>query len=95
MSQKERDRLQVLPEVEKGHWTQSAAGLQLGLTERWVRELLGRLRGRVSNRRLPTAGRRVLCGTTPPRRTGGGCRSIWVAGGGRWRSTRTRLACLR
>jgi hypothetical protein len=53
MSQKERNRLMVLPEVQKGRSTQRAAGLQLGLPERWVRELLGRLRGRVSNRRPP------------------------------------------
>lgn len=65
MSQRERDRLKVLHEVQKGHLTQRQAGRQLGLTDRWVRKLLGRLRtagdggivhrlrGRVSNRRLP------------------------------------------
>jgi len=67
MSQRERDRLKVLHEMEKGHGTQRGAALQLGLTERWVRKLLGRLRkegdrgvmhglrGRPSNRRLPQA----------------------------------------
>jgi transposase len=69
MSQRERDRLQVLHEVQKGHLRQKAAGLQLGLTERWVRKLLRRLRaegdrgvvhrsrGRPSNRKLPEAWR--------------------------------------
>ena len=69
MSQKERDRLKVLGEVEQGHLTQRAAGRQLGLTDRWVRQLLGRLRaegdrgvvhrsrGRPSNRKLPEAWR--------------------------------------
>ena len=69
MSQKERDRLKVLHEVQKGHLTQRAAGRQLGLTDRWVRKLLGRLRtegdhgvvhrlrGRPSNRKLPEAWR--------------------------------------
>jgi hypothetical protein len=31
MSQRERDRLKVLHEVQQGHLTQRAAGLQLGL----------------------------------------------------------------
>jgi hypothetical protein len=55
--------------VEEGHLTQRAAGRQLGLTERWVRQLLGRVRaegdrgvvhrsrGRPSNRKLPEAWR--------------------------------------
>lgn len=67
MSQRERDRLKVLHEVQKGHWTQKQAGTQLGLTDRWVRKLLKRLRaegdrgivhrlrGRASNRQLPAA----------------------------------------
>jgi len=67
MSQRERDRLKVLHEVQKGHLTQRQAGRHLGLTDRWVRKLLGRLRtegdggmvhglrGRASNRRLPAA----------------------------------------
>jgi len=69
MSQKERDRLKVLHEVQKGYLTQKAAGLQLGLTDRWVRKLLGRLRaegdrgvvhrsrGQPSQRKLPEAWR--------------------------------------
>ena len=69
MSQRERDRLQVLHEVQKGHLTQKAASLQMGLTDRWVRKLLRRLRaegdrgvvhrsrGRPSNRKLPEAWR--------------------------------------
>ena len=61
---KERDRLKVLHEVKQGHLTQAAGAEQLGVSERWVRELVGRLRrkgdravvhglrGRKSNRRL-------------------------------------------
>src|SRR6266700_4240179 len=64
LSTKDRDRLKVLHEVRQGHLTQREAGEQLGFTDRWVRQLLGRvkkegdrgvvhgLRGRVSNRRL-------------------------------------------
>jgi hypothetical protein len=65
MSTKERDRLKVLHEVEQGHLTQGGAAQQLGVTDRWVRKLLVRvkkegdggivhgLRGKESNRRLP------------------------------------------
>jgi transposase len=65
LSTKDRDRLKVLHEVKGEHLTQRAAAQQLGISDRWVRELLGRvkqegdrgvvhrLRGRVSNRRLP------------------------------------------
>ena len=65
MSGKDRDRLKVLHEVRRGHLTQQEAGEQLGVTERWVRELvarmrkegdggiLHRLRGRASNRKIP------------------------------------------
>jgi len=65
LSGKERDRLKVLHELGRGHLTQRAAGEQLGITDRWVRKLLvrvkqegdsgmvHRLRGRASNRRLP------------------------------------------
>ena len=64
MNTKERDRLKVLHELKQGHFTQGAAAQQLGVTERWVRKLLvrvkkegdggivHRLRGRASNRRL-------------------------------------------
>jgi transposase len=67
MSQRERDRLQVLHEAKKGHLTQKQAGAQLKLSERWVRKLvarlrkegdggiLHRLRGRASKRKLPEA----------------------------------------
>src|SRR5436309_1212575 len=70
LSTKDRDRLKVLHEVRQGHLTQRQAGEQLGLTDRWVRRLLVRvkkegdrgvvhgLRGRVSNRRLPEKVRR-------------------------------------
>jgi len=65
MSGKERDRLKVLHEVEGGQLTPRLAGQQLGISDRWVRELVARvrqegdggivhrLRGRRSNRRLP------------------------------------------
>jgi len=67
MSQKDRDRLKVLHEAEKGHLTQKQAGAELKLSERWVRKLLARLReegdggilhrlrGRASKRRVPNA----------------------------------------
>jgi len=65
MSGKDRERLKVLHEVRRGHLTQQEAGEQLGVTERWVRELvarmrkegeagiLHRLRGRASHRKIP------------------------------------------
>jgi transposase len=64
LSTRDRDRLKTLHEVAKGHLTQSGAAGQLQISDRWVRELLRRvkakgdrgvvhgLRGRVSNRRL-------------------------------------------
>ena len=67
MSQRERERLKVLPEVEHRHWTQVEAGRRLQLTARHIRRLLGRvraegdrgvvhrLRGRPSNRRIAAA----------------------------------------
>ncbi len=67
MSQKDRDRLKVLHEVERGHLTQPQAGAQLKLSARWVRTLvarlrqagdggiLHRLRGRASPRKIPEA----------------------------------------
>jgi len=65
MSAKERDRLKVLHEVRKRHITQKQAAAELGLSVRWVRKLLVRLRaggdgglrhglrGRRSNRKTP------------------------------------------
>jgi DNA-binding Lrp family transcriptional regulator len=67
MSARDRDRLKVLHEAEKGRLTQKQAGVQLKLSERWVRELVGRLRkegdggilhrlrGRASKRKLSAA----------------------------------------
>ena len=64
MNQRDRDRLKVLHETEKGHVTQKQAGAQLRVSERWVRKLvsrlreegdggiLHRLRGRASKRKL-------------------------------------------
>jgi transposase len=64
MSQKERDRLKVLHEAKQRQITQKEAAEQIGVTERWVRKLMGRmrregdravvhgLRGRGSNRRI-------------------------------------------
>jgi len=73
MSVKERDRLKVLHEVRKRHITQKQAGVELGISVRWVRTLVKRLRkegdsalrhrlrGRPSNRKTPAAvKRRVL-----------------------------------
>src|SRR5206468_11441893 len=67
LSTKDRDRLKVLHEVKRKHLTPRAAARQLGISERWVRKLLVRVRkggdgdggivhrgrGRRSNRRLP------------------------------------------
>ena len=44
MSTKERDRLKVLHEVRKRHITQRQAAAELGISVRWVRMLLKRLR---------------------------------------------------
>ena len=43
MSAKERDRLKVLHEVRKRHVTQKQAGVELGISVRWVRTLVKRL----------------------------------------------------
>ncbi|HET7442929.1 MAG TPA: ISNCY family transposase [Terriglobales bacterium] len=65
MSAKERDRLKVLHEVRKRHITQRQAAVELGISVRWVRSLLKRLRvhgdgglrhrlrGKASNRKTP------------------------------------------
>src|SRR5256712_943916 len=70
LSTKDRDRLKVLHEVKRKHLTQRAAAQQLGVSDRWVRKLLRRVkkegdrgvvhrgRGRRSNRRLPEKVRR-------------------------------------
>ena len=70
MSATDRDRLKVLHEVRRGHRTQKEGGEQLGVTDRWVRELvarmrkegdggiLHRLRGRASNRKIAEKTRR-------------------------------------
>lgn len=67
LSQRERDRLRVLHEVEQKHLTQVEAARRLQLTDRHIRRLLvavrergdaavvHRLRGRPSNRRLVTS----------------------------------------
>jgi len=64
LSQRERDRLKVLHEVQQKHLTQIAAATRLKVTDRQVRRMLGRirehgdsalvhgLRGRPSNRKL-------------------------------------------
>ena len=65
LSQKERELLKVLHQVEQGHLTQLEAGGRLRLSDRQVRRLLARvreqgdrgvvhgLRGRPSNRKIP------------------------------------------
>ena len=72
MSEKERDRLKVLHEVMQGHLLQREAAEHLGLSERWIRERIRRLRasgdqslihglrGRVSNRGLKSEERAQL-----------------------------------
>lgn len=67
MNQKERDRLKVLHEAKKRQITQKEAAEQMGVTERWMRKLLARmrkegdravvhgLRGRSSNRKIQKA----------------------------------------
>ena len=64
LSQRERDRLKVLHEVQQKHRTQVAAAARLKITDRQVRRMLLRirehgdgalihgLRGRPSNRKL-------------------------------------------
>lgn len=64
LSQKERDRLKVLHEVERGHLSQVEAAVRMGMSTRHVRRLLKRvetegdvgivhgLRGRESNRKF-------------------------------------------
>lgn len=44
LTQRQRDWLKVLHEVEQGHLRQAAAAVQLGISERWVRELVRRIR---------------------------------------------------
>lgn len=44
LSKVERDRLVVLRQVKQGKLTQAGAAEQLGLSPRWVKKLLGRLR---------------------------------------------------
>src|SRR5512134_207532 len=65
MSQEERDWLEWLKRVRDGVITQRRAAEKMGVTDRWVRELLARmesqgdavvvhgLRGKASNRRIP------------------------------------------
>src|SRR5438105_11250277 len=44
LTRKDRDRLKVLHEVEKGHITQRQGAEQLKLTDRWIREMVARIR---------------------------------------------------
>lgn len=46
LTQKERDRLKVLHEIKQGHLTQAQGAEQLGISERWVREMVRRVRKR-------------------------------------------------
>jgi len=69
MNQKQRDWLQWLHQAKRKQITQSTAAQRMGVSERWVRKLLRRmkrekdrvvvhgLRGRRSNRRLPEESR--------------------------------------
>jgi hypothetical protein len=70
MSARERDRLKALHEVRKRHITQKQAGVELGISVRWLRTLVKRLqregdralrhrlRGRPSNRMFGTQRKR-------------------------------------
>src|SRR3990172_8676408 len=72
LSQRERDRVRVLHEVERKHLRQREAAQRLGLSARQVRRLLRRvkregdrglihrLRGRPSNRRIPGSRQRRI-----------------------------------
>jgi hypothetical protein len=44
LSTKDRDRLKVLHEVKGKHLTQRVAAQQLGISDRWVRKLLMRVK---------------------------------------------------
>ena len=44
LSTKDRDRLKVLHEVKRKHLTQRAAAQRLGISDRWVRKLLVRVK---------------------------------------------------
>ena len=44
LNKRDRDRLKVLHEVRKGHITQRQAAGQLKVSERWIRELVKRIR---------------------------------------------------
>src|ERR1700682_894318 len=66
MSQEERDRLDWLKRAKDGSMSQREAAQKMGVSDRWVRKLLKRmkkqgdavvlhaLRGRASNRKIPT-----------------------------------------
>ena len=69
MSARERDRLKVLHEVGKRHITQKQAGVELGLSARWVRTLLKRLR-REGDRALRHR---------PLERAGGQAHAVWLS----------------
>jgi len=43
LTRRDRDELKVLHELRRGHITQREAAEQLKLTERWIRELAGRI----------------------------------------------------
>src|SRR6266487_4103384 len=44
LSTKDRDRLKILHEVKRKHLTQRAAAQQLGVSDRWVKKLLRRVK---------------------------------------------------
>jgi hypothetical protein len=43
LTQRDRDRLKVLHEVQRGHITQRKAAAQLQCTDRWIRKVVKRL----------------------------------------------------
>src|SRR5258707_15812372 len=79
LSQRERDRLRVLHEVEQGHLAQIEAARRMKLTDRQVRRLLRGLAGARRSRGAPWASggavesqvggtlRATGCGPQPPK----------------------------
>jgi hypothetical protein len=68
MSRKDRERVQVLREVRKRHITQEQAGKELGVTARWMQELLRRMKARADR---TSAGGTAKMSQPPPASTAG------------------------
>ena len=67
MTAEDRDRVKVIHEIEKGHISQAQGARELGVSGRWMKKLVARvrqqgdrgvihrLRGRPSNRKIAEA----------------------------------------